>query len=52
MIIIVEKDYSICPFLQQHEEQTSPSPHQWLMQREDARILYLAIRKLKLPIAM
>lgn len=36
------------PFLQQHEEQASPSPHQWLMQREDAKILYLAIRKLKI----
>ena len=34
--------------LQQHEEQASPSPHQWLMQQEDAKMLYLAIRKLKI----
>lgn len=36
------------PFLQQYEEQASPTPHQWLMQQEDAKMLYLAIRKLKM----
>ncbi len=36
------------PFLQQHEKQSSPSPHEWLMQQEDAKILYLAISKLKI----
>ena len=25
-----------------------PSPHEWLMQQEDAKILYLAISKLKI----
>ena len=43
-----KKIIQFVPFLQQHVEQASPSPHQWLMQREDAKILYLAIRKLKI----
>ncbi|GLC89887.1 RNA polymerase sigma factor [Lysinibacillus piscis] len=36
------------PFLQGHEEQEPISPHQWLLQQEEAKALYLAIRQLKL----
>jgi len=36
------------PFLNDHEELEPNSPHQWLIQQEDAKTLYLAISKLKL----
>ncbi|KOS64016.1 RNA polymerase sigma factor [Lysinibacillus sp. FJAT-14222] len=36
------------PFLNYHEELEPTSPHQWLIQQEDAKMLYLAISKLKI----
>ncbi|MDM5230314.1 RNA polymerase sigma factor [Lysinibacillus pakistanensis] len=36
------------PFLNDHEELEPNLPHQWLIQQEDAKKLYLAISKLKL----
>ncbi len=35
-------------FLNDHEELEPNLPHQWLIQQEDAKKLYLAISKLKL----
>ncbi|MFJ6209855.1 RNA polymerase sigma factor [Lysinibacillus sp. NPDC092081] len=37
------------PFLNSHEELEPTSPHQWLIQQENAKMLYLAISRLKLP---
>jgi RNA polymerase sigma-70 factor (ECF subfamily) len=36
------------PFLNDHEELEPTSPHQWLIQQEEAKTLYLAISRLKL----